>query len=89
MWEELENAESLEAKLAQDADQIDLIANLKEQQDLGNPYARKWIEGALKRLRTDEGRELAETVAVTDHTDWWFRGPDRSWWENKNGRKKE
>jgi hypothetical protein len=24
----------------------------------------------------------------TDHTDWWFLGPDASWWEKKNGSRK-
>ena len=88
LWEELETVASLEARLAQDADQIDLILNLKEQLDLGNEYAGKWLACALERLRTPEGRELAARIAETDHTDWWFKGPDRSWWENTNGRKK-
>ncbi len=88
LWDELEEAESLEALLAQDADQIDLIMNLKQELDLGNAYAGKWMESALQRLRTPEGNELARTIASTDHTDWWFKGPDQSWWERKNGKKK-
>ncbi len=84
-WKELEDTETLEAKLAQDADQIDLILNLKEQWDLGNNYAKKWLDGALPRLRTEEGKALAARIMDTDHTDWWFVGPDKSWWENKNG----
>ncbi len=87
-WHELEATESLEARLAQDADQIDLILNLKEQLDLGNTYAGKWLESALMRLRTEEGKALAKRCGETDHTDWWFKGPDRSWWENKNGSRK-
>lgn len=86
LWRELEDVASPEAELAQDADQIDLIVNLKEELDLGNPYAAKWLEAALPRLRTEVGRELAEAVAETDHTDWWFKGPDRAWWSEKNGR---
>lgn len=89
LWHELEDVTSLEAQLAQDADQLDLIANLKEEADLGNPYAAKWMSAALERLRTSWGRELAETLAATDHTDWWFKGPDESWWQRKNGRKKD
>ncbi|MFV0421808.1 HD domain-containing protein [Oleidesulfovibrio sp.] len=85
LLDELERAETLEAKLAQDADQIDLILNLKQELDLGNKYAGKWMEGALKRLRTEAGATLAATIARTDHTDWWFIGPDKSWWERKNG----
>lgn len=88
LWDELEEAKSLESMLAQDADQIDMILNLKQELDLGNQYAGKWMESALKRLRTSFGEKLAQTVAKTDHTDWWFIGPDRSWWERKNGKKK-
>ena len=83
LWDEQEEAESLEAKLAKDADQIDLILNLVEQKDLGNPYAAKWLASAMLRLHTDAGRELAESIVATDHTDWWFRGPDDEWWVNK------
>lgn len=86
MWEELEEAESLEGRLAQDADQIDLILNLKEQLDLGNTYAGKWMECALERLRTEEGQALADRIAQTDHTDWWFLGQSRDWWTRKDGK---
>ncbi len=85
LHDELEAAGTLEARLAQDADQIDLIANLKEELDLGNRYAAAWIEASLGRLRTEEGRRLARAVAETDHSDWWFLGPDRKWWSRKNG----
>ena len=82
---EMEEAASLEGVLAQDADQLDLILSLKQEQDLGNPYARKWIAHALDRLRSDLGRDLARVITRTDHTDWWFRAADSSWWSRKNG----
>jgi putative hydrolase of HD superfamily len=85
LFHELEASQTREARLAQDADQLDLIVNLKEQQDLSNPYARKWIECSLERLRTAEGQKLARAVIETDHTDWWFFGPHKSWWSQKNG----
>jgi putative hydrolase of HD superfamily len=85
LFEELEAAKTPEASLAQDADQIDLIANLKEELDRGNRYAAAWIEAAMARLRTEAGRRLAGAVATTDHAEWWFNGPDRQWWESKNG----
>jgi len=87
-WKELEETETLEAKLAQDADQIDFILNLKEEWDQGNRYAGDWLEMAVQRVRTEWGRELAETVARTDHKDWWFLGPDKDWWTRKNGKPK-
>lgn len=85
LHDELEAAETTEAQLAQDADQIDLIANLKEELDLGNRYAAAWIDAAMARLRTDAGRKLAGAVVATDHAEWWFNGPDREWWNRKNG----
>lgn len=83
--QELEAARTPEAALAQDADQLDLILSLKEEQDLGNPYAHTWIKHALKRLRTESGKDLAAVILRTDHTDWWFKGVDVSWWASKNG----
>ena len=77
---EYREGESEEVKLAHDADQLDLILELKAQSDLGNPYAPKWIEFALKRIQTDIGRKLAEQALHTDSTDWWFNGHDH-WWE--------
>jgi putative hydrolase of HD superfamily len=59
--------------------------NLKEQSDLGNRYADKWLACALERLRTEQGRALARQIAATDHTDWWFLGQDEQWWKNRNG----
>jgi putative hydrolase of HD superfamily len=80
-WRESEDALSLESQLVNDADQLDLILNLKQEQDLGNPYARKWLDCSLPRLRTDIGRKLATMIIRTDHTDWWFSGPDPTWWQ--------
>ncbi len=85
LHDELEETASQEALFAQDADQIDLILSLKQELDLGNIYAGKWMESALKRVHTDAGKELAQAVLQTDHTEWWFAGPDKSWWERSNG----
>lgn len=73
----------LESRLARDADQLDLILNLKREWDLGNAYAERWMSMAMARLKTGEARGLAEVIAVTDHTDWWFLGADRDWWVSR------
>lgn len=83
LWDEQEQKESLEAQLAADADQIDLILNLVEQRDLGNKYAQKWLEAALKRLKSQAGKDLAAEITNSDHTNWWFTGPDSEWWIKK------
>lgn len=64
---------SLEGQLARDADQLDMILNLKRLLDLGNPYAAKWIAIAVERLKTDAAKELCEVIVAKDHTDWWFQ----------------
>jgi putative hydrolase of HD superfamily len=76
---EFEKGESPEARLAQDADQLELILALKEYKDVGNKYADEWLDYALKRLKTDTARELAETILKTDSSLWWFSDKG-DWW---------
>jgi putative hydrolase of HD superfamily len=85
LWRELEAGKTPESRLAQDADQLDFIANLKEEQDLGNPYAAKWLQHALPRLETDAARDLARALLHTDQSDWWFARPDEAWWRRGKG----
>lgn len=83
LWDEQDAGETTEGTLSRDADQIDLILNLVQERALGNPYAQKWLESAMKRLHTQEGRTLARAVLETDPADWWFKGPDEEWWIKK------
>jgi putative hydrolase of HD superfamily len=81
---EFSAGKSPEACISRDADQLDLILSLKEQRDVGNPYADDWLSYALKRLQTENARRLAEQILKTDSTDWWFdRNPE--WWVNGPG----
>ena len=77
--------ETMEAQIARDADQIALILQLKEYGDLGNKYSDEWIEYALQRLSTEEGKTLAARIIQTDSSHWWFK--DKSdWWINGTSR---
>ena len=70
---------TLEAKLAQDADQLELLLVLKEELDRGNPQAQEWIRFALQRLGEPVSRDLATAILATHSSDWWFA--DRGdWW---------
>lgn len=71
---------TVEAELAQDADQIEMILQLKELGDLGNRYAKDWISTAMKRLRTECGKRLARSILNTDFSAWWFKEKDDHWW---------
>lgn len=77
--EEFNRAETREALIACDADQIELILMLKEYKDLGNKYADEWIYFAMQRLKTDAGKTLARQILDTDSTHWWFKDKS-SWW---------
>lgn len=77
---EFNSKTTLESKLANDADQIEMILQLKELGDLGNPYSREWISTATKRLLTDDGGRLARSVMNTDFSAWWFKEKDDDWW---------
>jgi len=79
LWQEFEARESLEAQLAHDADQLEMILALKEYKDLGNRYADEWYPYSVERLRTDAARQLAETIWETDSSKWWF-DDDHQWW---------
>jgi len=83
LLKEYRDSETAEARLVHDADQLDLIVELKEQNDLGNSYAAKWIHFARQRLITSIAKEIAEEILTTDSTDWWFKGHDE-WWVKKN-----
>lgn len=69
---EFNEGDSIEARISRDADQLDLILELKEQQDLGNRYAKDWLFYAVKRLQTESARAMARDILCTDSTDWWF-----------------
>ena len=78
---EFNEGKSLEACISRDADQLDLILSLKEQQDLGNTYASEWLHYAVKRLQTASARTMAQEILETDSTGWWFE-KKTEWWVN-------
>ena len=83
--DEFNAKESMESRIARDADQIALILQLKEYGDLGNKYSEDWIQYALQRLCTEEGKKLADRIIQTDSSNWWFKEKN-DWWINGNSR---
>lgn len=82
LTEEFNSRSTPEAEAAHDADQIEMILQLKELGDLGNRYSRDWITSAMKRLRTEDGMRLARSILNTDFSAWWFKEKDDEWWVN-------
>jgi len=79
---EFSRGNSPEADCARDADQLEMILQLKELGDLGNRYSEEWIATALKRLRTENGKRLARSILNTDFSGWWFKEKEDEWWVN-------
>lgn len=84
---EYEERKSLESLLAKDSDNLEFLLSLKEQSDIGNSKADSWIPSLVKRLKTKEAKELAETILKTNSDDWWFQEKDGEWWINRNNKK--
>lgn len=78
--QEYEEGTSFEARLAHDADQLELLLVLKQQEELGNGRACEWKVNLLKRLQTDEGKKLAETIWKTPSDAWWMQDRSDSHW---------
>jgi len=79
LLDEFNRRSTLEARLANDCDQLELLLLLKEEKDRGNPQADEWIPFALKRLQESISKDLAQRILATHSSDWWFQ--DRGdWW---------
>ncbi len=67
---------TLEAKLVKDADQLEWIATLRAEEVKGNVKAKKWINIAMKRLKTAQAKKLGKTLIKTYPDSWWFDAKD-------------
>lgn len=74
IWKEFEERATPEARIARDADQIDLMLSLREEEERGNPQAALWLDAVEQRLQTPQGKRLAAALRSHDHTNWW-QGP--------------
>jgi putative hydrolases of HD superfamily len=84
---EFEAAETPAARLAKDADQLELLLVLKEQGDLGHPHVDDWIQPLLARLKTDAGKQLAEEILSTRWDEWWFNNKQDPHWVDGSKRR--
>ena len=68
-----------EALLAHDADQIEMLLQLKENFDAGCPPAAEWTPFVERRLHTETAKSLAKRILDGDSASWWF-DRDSRWW---------
>ncbi len=76
------------ARIASDADQLELLLMLKEQADLGNAATGDWVTACLQRIKTPTGQQLAQEILATRWDEWWFSNKQDPHWINGNLRGK-
>ncbi len=69
---EFNDGKSLEARLARDADQLDMILSLKTHSDTGSDDAVIWMPYVKRRLVTQEAKALADAVLAEHWSCWWM-----------------
>jgi putative hydrolase of HD superfamily len=62
--------ESVESKLAQDAELVECIVQAFEYEAFGHPLAKQWVESSYFGIKTPSGRKLASAVIEVASEDW-------------------
>ncbi len=70
--DEFNSGKTKEAKLVNDADQLSFILELKKLSDTGSKGPEKWLPVILKRLKTQTGKLMAQSIMETDWDEWWM-----------------
>lgn len=70
--DEFNAGQTLEARLAKDADQLALTLELKALRDRGSDGPQDWLPHVKARLKTAQGKALARQISKTASDAWWF-----------------
>lgn len=73
MLAEFNAATTFEAKLANDADQLALMVDLKTLKELGYQTPKTWLPHVEKRLKTETAKNLAKALMQTPWDQWWLK----------------
>jgi putative hydrolases of HD superfamily len=74
LMREFNAQETLESRLAHDADQISFVLDLKMLSDTGGKTPEKWLPFVVNRLKTDLGKKLAGEITSRNWDAWWNEG---------------
>ena len=55
-----------------DADTLEWMVTLRGEEVKGNVKAKRWINIAVKRLKTKGAKRLAKVLLKTNPDSWWF-----------------
>ena len=70
--QEFREGQSVEAKLAYDADQLALVLDLKSLADIGYAPPNDWLPHVLERLKTKTGKKIGQGIMETGCDEWWL-----------------
>jgi putative hydrolase of HD superfamily len=73
LLQEYQEGQSMEARLAHDADQLALILDLKDLMDIGYHPPNNWITNVIKRVKTETGQKIARAILDTQRDEWWLK----------------
>ena len=85
LFVEERDRKTLEAKLVKDADTLEWIVSLRAEEVKGNIKALKWIDNAVKRLKTDAAKRLA-AILLKMHPDSWWEDVNTPWFVDRKER---
>lgn len=71
LMNEFNAGNTLEARLARDADQLALMIDLKSLRDIGYQTPDTWLPHVEGRLQTELAKQLSEAVQGAQWDDWW------------------
>lgn len=69
--EEYEARESLEARIAHDADALECLIQAREYQVQGYAEVQDWIDNCQAALKTEAAKSLAEACLRVEPREWW------------------
>lgn len=73
LLDEFNTGETIESRLARDADQLAFLLDLKSLADMGYSAPPKWAGHVKKRLRTAAGINLSESIINMEWDTWWLK----------------
>lgn len=83
LYIEEQKKETLEARIVKDADQIEWLATMREEETKGNIKARAWGKIVYKRLKTPVGKKIGKLILTVHPDNWWFDIKDK-WFVDRN-----
>ena len=78
---------TLEAKIVKDADQLEWLATMREEEMKGNIKAKEWGIIAYRRLKTPAAKKLGKLLISTHPDSWWF-DKKSEWWVSRSPKHK-